>query len=210
MPKTRDAFALRGFDEQKIIARMFAPDFSHRTDAELLATYQFGVNAKLFGTDNQFATFSRITLIEFAMAASQYQTRLTRHNDRLLRYSVYLIENFAVDDVIQSRIRRARKLSDRYVDACRAVQSLQKKLHGIIVSIDNYAEQSLRQRFSERLREARKAVGLTQQQVADKIEMTASGYNQYELARRDPSIPTLIKIARILNRSADWLLGLTP
>jgi len=206
--KTRDAFAIKNFVEHRIIASL-AVDIEG-DDEQILYRYQAAVQSKSFAEDDERAADVKRHLADLMTAANQYQTRLTRHNDRLMRYTVFLIENFDVDVVIQSKVKRAKKLSARYADACRALQDLQRTLYDLILKVDEQREARPRAIFSTRLRAARKAVGLTQQQVADKLEMTASGYNQYELARRDPSIPTLIKIARILNRSADWLLGLTP
>lgn len=62
--------------------------------------------------------------------------------------------------------------------------------------------------FPKRLREARKAAGLTQQQVADKLGMTQGAYTNYENQRREPSITMLCRLSRILKRSTDWLFGL--
>ena len=207
--KTRNAFALRGFDSGRILARIDAR-LKGRTDEAFLAAYKIYISDGSFADDNQFSAAAVWTLNQAINMANQYQTRLTRHNDRLLRYTVLLVDKYDIDEVIQSKVRRAKILSDCYANAARSVQDLQKKIHKLIMAIDDCREDKYRRRFSERLREARAAAGMTQLQVANKLEMTAGGYNQYETARRDPSIPTLIKIARILNRSADWLLGLTP
>lgn len=209
MPKTRDAFALRGFDD-KIIFSYIEAGFRGQSDEELLSPYYFFIRNKDFADDDEKAALAKLSLAQFMTMANQFQTRLTRHNNRLMRYAVYLVENFDVDETVQTKIRRAKIFSACYADAARAAQDLQKKLHRLIMAIDDCREEKYRRCFSERLREARRANGMTQLQVAEKLEMTASGYTQYERARREPSIATLAKIARILNRSVDWLLGLTP
>ena len=48
------------------------------------------------------------------------------------------------------------------------------------------------------LKEKRKAVGLTQQEVAKKVGITDTGYMNYEHGRREPKIGTAIKIADAL------------
>lgn len=207
--KTKDAFALRGFDSERIFARL-EYGFEGKTDKAFLDSYKTCISTGYFAENNQLAAETVFSLSQLMQIANQYQTWLTRHNDRLLRYAVHLVDKYDVDEIIQSKVRRAKNLSDRYADAARSVQDLQKKIYKLIMAIEDCREEKYRRRFSERLREARAAAGMTQLQVANKLEMTASGYNQYETARRDPSIPTLIKIARILNRSADWLLGLSP
>lgn len=198
MPKTKDAFALEGFDETRILSRIFN-GYGEKTDSAIIDSH-----------NNNFAPENAIKLhANCIFAMNQYQTRLTRHSDKLMKYSVHLIRNFPLDDKIQAKIRRAQYLVERYADACRAVQNLQRALFNAIATIEDGNADSVRRRFAERLRQARKKKNMTQQDVANLIHMSAGGYTQYELARRDPSIPTLIKLARILDCSADWLLGLT-
>ena len=127
-----------------------------------------------------------------------------------MRYLLRLIEKFDIDEKIQAKIRRARILMMMYEDNLRLLHNLQKEIHELILELEETREFKLRQRFAQRLRQARKKAEMTQQDLANRIQMSQGGYTQYELARRDPSIPTLIKLTRILNCSADYLLGLTP
>lgn len=64
--------------------------------------------------------------------------------------------------------------------------------------------------FSERLRQSRKEAGLTQKQIAEKLGILQNSYSQYEIGRISPSLEMLVQISRILKRSVDWFLGLTP
>lgn len=64
--------------------------------------------------------------------------------------------------------------------------------------------------FGKRLRQARKEAGLNQKQIAEKLGILQSSYAQYEITKRTPSLEVLAQISMILNRSTDWLLGLTP
>ncbi len=59
----------------------------------------------------------------------------------------------------------------------------------------------------KRLRAARMARKLTQQRVADILEMTVNAYQKYEQAERSPSLETLVKLADLFNVPTDWLLG---
>lgn len=59
----------------------------------------------------------------------------------------------------------------------------------------------------KRLRAARMARKLTQQRVADILEMTVNAYQKYEQAERFPSLETLVKLADLFNVPTDWLLG---
>jgi transcriptional regulator with XRE-family HTH domain len=61
--------------------------------------------------------------------------------------------------------------------------------------------------FAQRLKEERKKANLTQQNMADKLNITRGAYAQYENNMTEPSIETLAKITNILKTSADYLIG---
>lgn len=58
-----------------------------------------------------------------------------------------------------------------------------------------------------RLLELRKQHGMSQQQVADKINVSRSSYSQYELGIKQPTIQTLKLIADLYKCSIDYLVG---
>ena len=53
--------------------------------------------------------------------------------------------------------------------------------------------------FSDRLKRARKHVGMTQKAIADNLGITPQSYAQYETNKRTPKKETIQKIAKILN-----------
>lgn len=59
--------------------------------------------------------------------------------------------------------------------------------------------------FNERLKEARIAAGYTQEQVAEKIGIAKSTLAGYEIGSREPSIPTVEKIMKVLSVDANFL-----
>lgn len=61
--------------------------------------------------------------------------------------------------------------------------------------------------FAERLREERAKAKLTQQDMANQLNITRGAYAQYENDMTQPSIETLAKIANILKTSVDYLIG---
>ena len=61
--------------------------------------------------------------------------------------------------------------------------------------------------FSERLRELRKARNLTQRQVFEAVGMSERGYQNYELAEKEPKLASLIKLADFFDVSIDYLAG---
>ena len=60
-----------------------------------------------------------------------------------------------------------------------------------------------------RLRELRVASGLTQRELADKLEMLQPQYFRYEQGTRDLPTALLIRLAELYGVSVDYILGLT-
>jgi transcriptional regulator with XRE-family HTH domain len=61
----------------------------------------------------------------------------------------------------------------------------------------------------ERMRSRREALGLTRAELARKIEESESRLGQWERAEHSPRDTAIVKIAKALSVSADYLLGLT-
>ena len=63
-----------------------------------------------------------------------------------------------------------------------------------------------------RLKETRKKLKRTQKQIANAVGISTQAYQKYESTsvekHNDPSLDTIIKLAKELNVSVDWLLGL--
>jgi repressor LexA len=60
--------------------------------------------------------------------------------------------------------------------------------------------------LANNLKTIRKSLGLTQQQVADAVELTRQAYNHYETQRRKPDPEMLKKLATVFGCSIDRLL----
>lgn len=61
----------------------------------------------------------------------------------------------------------------------------------------------------ERIRHLREDKDLTQKQVGKLLNMSQTGYNQYEIGRNDIPTKVLIDLANFYNTSTDYILGLT-
>ncbi len=61
--------------------------------------------------------------------------------------------------------------------------------------------------FGNRVKELRLRAGLTQAQLADKLNISSSTVGMYEQGRREPDNNTLTKICSELRVSVDYLLG---
>lgn len=60
--------------------------------------------------------------------------------------------------------------------------------------------------FSEQIREARLKRGLTQEQLAELIDISPRTYKKYETGKTVPRIQTIRKLCIALNTSSDYLL----
>jgi transcriptional regulator with XRE-family HTH domain len=63
--------------------------------------------------------------------------------------------------------------------------------------------------FSERLKEKRKEVGITQETISRLLGIAQSTYANYETGNREPDLEMLEKIATTLKTTTDYLLGRT-
>ena len=60
--------------------------------------------------------------------------------------------------------------------------------------------------LAERLKQRRRELGLTQEEMAERLEMTYSSYSKIENAFQQPGIDMLIRISSALSLSLDYLV----
>lgn len=63
--------------------------------------------------------------------------------------------------------------------------------------------------FGLRLRALRQEKGITQEQLANKVDIVKASISGYEQSSIYPSIEVLVKLCKYLDVSADYLLGLS-
>ena len=61
----------------------------------------------------------------------------------------------------------------------------------------------------ERIRNLREDKDLTQKQIGQLLNMSQTGYNQYEIGKNDIPTKILIELAIFYGTSIDYLLGIT-
>lgn len=61
----------------------------------------------------------------------------------------------------------------------------------------------------KRIRDLRKNRHLTQKQIGQILNMSQTGYNQYEIGKNDIPTKVLIELAKFYNTSIDYILELT-
>ena len=63
--------------------------------------------------------------------------------------------------------------------------------------------------FGQKLRNLRLEAGMTQAELAQRLDITKAVISYYELHERCPSTEVLIKLASIFHISTDYLLGIS-
>ena len=63
--------------------------------------------------------------------------------------------------------------------------------------------------IGEKIRALRTEKNFTQQELANKIEVSKNSVSLYETGKKYPSLVTLCRIATVFNVSTDYLLGLS-
>lgn len=63
-------------------------------------------------------------------------------------------------------------------------------------------------KVNERIKELREKQNLSQENVADLINETQSGYSKIELGKKKLKVETLIKLTKVFNTTSDYILGI--
>ena len=214
MPKTKDAFAFRDFDSERILQRNFFIEFdpSAGTDEEILSAYdseQFP--EQYLNLSTRIIEAQRGKLRWFNCFVAYYQSFLRRHYERLLKLKSKFAEKFilTVDPSLKRKYERTDYLLNRYQSIADALQLLREKNRRLSARLLKLYDRQWQKEFGERLRDARRAKGLTQTQLAGLIgEVSRDAIQRYESGVADISSRNLLKVTKILGVSADSLLSL--
>lgn len=203
MPKTRNAFALRDFDDERILQRPFFREFkfpSSKTDEEILQTFNTTDSDSADDMEKKIHTIKTAydRLMKFReLMFRHYQNRCDKYNRTKAK-------------VLGVKIAELKRPAP-VIEYCTAIMNcitLAEKFRELFFKLEKEIQKRYRQEFATRLQRARKAAGLTQKQLAEMIQISTTGFASYEQAKNDPSIPTLIRIAKVLKLSENQLLGL--
>ena len=201
--KTKNAFAFRDFDSARILQRPFFKNFyfdSDKSDAQILESLSKATEDSVDSWEKNLyaikATYER--LLEF-------RHLIDRHNEnRLNRYNRKKSE---AKGIKITELQRPAPVME-YFNASLSVLELMNKFEKLYCDIEKKIQARYRKDFGTRLKRARQALGLTQQQLGDLIRISSQGVSLYELGKRDASIPTIIKFAKVLNMNGNQILGL--
>ena len=227
--KTKNAFALRGFDSERILQRPFFSDLNLPvgSDEDILLVFLNVFEKPVAGVTqsgclrviapNQEGYLAGAienleTISQLGSRADCYERFIEWHMMRLNRLQKYFVERFMTTEErkYKEKFTRVTDLIKCYREILNSTTALRGKITFKVQMLKELFEKDFRQRFfGTRLRQARKKIGLTQQGLAERIGFkTFNAIAQYERGIRDPSLPTLFRLAKILDVSADWLLSL--
>ena len=202
----KKCFALHDFDERRILSRKFFSDLDlppNMTDEEILKSFDKST------VDATESTIKKLSMI--LQRVKEYHMRIKTHSEKLED----LLKKFAVEyaDVgdKDSRIRfsHTKSILTYYKEFFQNIVHLGGIVREEMDGMKNIIDAILKRTFSERLKRARIDKGYTQQQLAEKLGIARITLTQYERTVNEPNFSMLVRIAKILNVSLDWLSGLS-
>ncbi len=200
MPKTRNAYALKGFDSERILQRRYFRDFhfdADKTDAQNLQSLTVAETNSINDMEAKLKTIKAACerLERYRqLIRRHYQTRCDRYNKRKAEALGIKV----------TELKRSAPTLD-YLSAELSCIELEGKFDELYFETEKQIQRRYRQEFSARLKKARKAAGLTQRQLGELIQISPNGYSQYESGRREPSLSTLSRLLKVF--SAEQLFG---
>ncbi len=201
--KTKNAFAFRDFDSSRILQRPFFKDFyfaPDKSDEELLESLSHVPEDTVDAWEKNLyvikATHERLT--EFRHLIDRHnETRLNKYNEKKSKSK----------GIKLAELQRPAPVME-YFSASLNVLELMNKFEKLYYEIEKNIQVRYRKDFANRLKRARQALGLTQKQLGDLVQISPQGVSLYELGKRDVSIPTIIRLAKVLNMNGNQILGL--
>lgn len=234
MPKTKDAFALKDFyyeiccHTDGITIPIFEYRFADSEETGIIHSDALVEDTLLWWLDGckkggKIKTVDKILpeleqakkilpIIEARINKSQdMEEKIERHIVRLQKY-VQQIFNQILTDGLKEELKaiglRAKQLIDKYD----YLLTILKRYGEILIKdwkeYDSAFQRECRKEFGNRLRQARIEKKLAPADVAKKLSLSRVGYGYYELGQRDIPMPTIYRLAEMLDVSTDWLFGL--
>lgn len=201
--KTKNAFAFHNFDSARILQRPFFKDFyfeQDKSDAQILESLSKVTEDSADNWERKLYVIKTIhdRLVEF-------RHLVDKHNEK--RLNKYNRAKSELKGITITELERSTPVME-YFNASLSILELMNKFEKLYHDIEKKLQVRYRKEFGTRLKKARQALGLTQKQVGDLIQVSMQAISHYELGKRDASIPTIIKFAKVLNMNGNQILGL--
>lgn len=206
MPKTRDAFALRIFDDKKILQR---PLFKF---VKIGDEYFLKENLR-----DDVEILKSLSATDDVNKNEKNLKKLKAIYEKLVYYQAKLIDKIHLPRLVRFKRasknpelrKRAENLLEEYDNDAMQITMTSELFEHEIEKLEKFIQEQNRKIFSQRLKQARKNLGFTQKQLAEKIGKTQNAINLYESGQREPPLTVLIRLSRALNQSTDKLLGIS-
>lgn len=211
--KKQNAFAFRNFDEKRILQRRFFKDFkfdTNKTDEEILS----GLSHDVSTLSQQDLEKNFDILVSLIFRTADYLKLIKRHIERLERYRRAVADKIVEDKTADVEILREKydieqKLAKYYqlgiyldVD-----NLLRERLAQAFRAVDDELKFSYRKIFADRLKLARQEKGMNQKDFGASVGLTQRAISNYEVGIREPSLATLARFSKKLQRPIGWFLG---
>ena len=194
--KTQNAFALKDFDEKRILQRRFFKDFkfdADKTDEEILSKLSHDVSTR---SQQDLEKIFDI-LIE----------RLERYRRAV---ADKIVEDKTADvEILREKYDIEQKLAKYYqLEIYFDVDNLlRERLAQAFRAVDDELKFSYRKIFADRLKLARQEKGMNQKDFGASVGLTQRAISNYEVGIREPSLATLARFSKKLQRPIGWFLG---
>ena len=203
MPKTKNAFAFRDFDSARILQRPFFKDFyfeTDKSDEEILQSLSKT-------TEDSVDTWEkRLYVIKAILERLRvFRHLIDRHNET--RLNIYNEKKSKSEGIKLAELRRPAPVME-YFSASRNVLELMNKFEKLYHKIEKNVQGRYRKEFAARLKQARQALGLTQKQLGELVQISPQVFSLYELGKRDIPVHTIIRLAKALDMNGNQILGL--
>ena len=203
MPKTKNAFAFRDFDSARILQRPFFKDFyfeTDKSDEEILQSLSKT-------TEDSVDTWERRLYVIKATHERLIEFRhlIDRHNEK--RLNIYNEKKSKSEGIKLAELQRPAPVME-YFSASLNVLELMNKFEKLYHKIEKNVQGRYRKEFAARLKQARQALGLTQKQLGELVQLSPQVFSLYELGKRDIPVHTIIRLAKALDMNGNQILGL--
>ena len=200
--KTKNAFAFRDFDSTHILQRPFFKNFyfePEKSDAEILESLNNATDDSVESWEkNLYAIKAILDRLE------EFRHLINRHNEK--RLDKYNKKKAKSRGIKIAELQRPAPVME-YFSASLSVAELINKFKTLYCRIDKNIQARYRKEFGNRLKQGRKALGLTQKQFSDLIQVSQQAFSLYERGEQDVPVYTVIRLAKALNIDGNQILG---
>ena len=201
--KTKNAFAFRDFDSSRILQRPFFKNFyfeTNKSDKEILQSLNIATDEPVDSSEK------RLYVIKAILERLRvFRHLIDRHNEN--RLNKYNRKKSELQGVKMTELQHPAPVIE-YFNASLSVLELMNKFEKLYYNIEKKIQLRYRKEFAIRLKRARQALGLTQKQLGDLVQISPQVFSLYELGKRDIPVHTIIRLAKALDMNGNQILGL--